>query len=73
MNYRVLWEIDIEADSPVAAAEAAFSMMGDDSTATNFTVEGKNSRHEVDLRFDEQIALVVDLNSEKLTTKRVPI
>lgn len=38
-EYRVIWEIDIEADSPEEAAEKALIIQRDpESTATNFTV-----------------------------------
>jgi len=39
MNYRVLWEIDIDADSPREAAEGALQIQRrPDSIATVFTV-----------------------------------
>jgi len=40
--YRVIWEIDVEADSPVEAAREALDIQRDvDSTATFFEVTDK--------------------------------
>ena len=42
-QYRVIWEIDIEANSPRQAAEDAYATMLDaNSTATFFTVTGED-------------------------------
>ncbi|OAI48217.1 hypothetical protein AYO44_07595 [Planctomycetaceae bacterium SCGC AG-212-F19] len=60
-HYRVIWEIDAEADSPLPAAEEAFgAMQAADTTATCFTIVETESgdRYVVDLRFDEARAIV---------------
>lgn len=50
MNYRVRWEIDVEADSPELAAWEALHIQRDpNSIATVFTVLGPNGIHEIDL------------------------
>jgi len=51
MNYRVSWEIDIDADSPREAAERALEIQRrPDSTATVFTVRDETGESiEVDL------------------------
>ncbi len=42
-NYRVVWEIDVEADDPHDAAHQALQIMRDpDSTATVFAVTDDN-------------------------------
>lgn len=42
MNYKVKWEIDLEANSPKEAAQQALDMLQDKgSTATVFKVNGK--------------------------------
>lgn len=47
---RVVWEIDISADSPKEAAECALKIQRDnDSTATVFTVIDGDEEHEIDL------------------------
>lgn len=49
-TYRVTWEIDIDAETPRAAAERAQEMMRDpDSIATVFKVEDAHDVHVVDL------------------------
>ena len=57
-TYHVLWEIDLDADSPQEAAELALSIMLDsESTATTFDVTdeaGETTR--VDLEEDEATA-----------------
>ena len=54
-TYHVLWEIDLDADSPQEAAELALSIMLDsESTATTFDVtdeDGETTR--VDLEDTE--------------------
>ena len=41
-NYRVIWEIDLYADSPEAAAQLAWDIQHEDSTADHFEViDGK--------------------------------
>lgn len=52
-RYQVLWEIDVEADSPAAAAQEAFAaMQAADTTATCFTVIATDTgkRFAVELR-----------------------
>ena len=51
MNYRVSWEIDIDADSPREAAERALEIQRrPDSIATVFTVRDETGKSiEVDL------------------------
>jgi hypothetical protein len=52
-RYQVLWEIDVEADSPGAAAQEAFeAMQAPETTATFFTVIETDSaeRYTVELR-----------------------
>ena len=51
--YQVLWEIDVEADSPVLAAQEAFAaIQAADTTATFFTVIATESgeRYAVELQ-----------------------
>lgn len=46
MDYRVTWEIDVEADSPIEAAKKAQEIQWDlSSTATVFTVECGEKPH----------------------------
>jgi hypothetical protein len=54
MNYRVSWEIDIDADSPREAAERALEIQRrPDSIATVFTVRDESGESiEVDLGED---------------------
>jgi len=48
-SYRVTWEIDIDADSPLEAAKQAITILRDeDSTATIFTVVADGSTTFVD-------------------------
>lgn len=48
-RYLVTWEIDIEADSPREAAEAALHIQRDpDSIATVFKVDGQ----QIDLEYE---------------------
>ena len=39
-TYRVTWEIDVEASSPIEAAKEALRMQCGDSSANVFAVEG---------------------------------
>lgn len=51
-RYQVLWEIDVDADSPAAAAqEAAAAMQAPETTATFFTIIDPDSgeRYTVEL------------------------
>ena len=51
-TYRVVWEIDIEAESPVKAAiEARAAQLDDDSWAVVFDVheDDENRTHRIDL------------------------
>jgi hypothetical protein len=42
-SFRVVWEVDVDADTPLEAAREAFAMMTDpDSTAVVFSVTGPN-------------------------------
>lgn len=46
-TYHVLWEIDLDADSPSEAAELALSIMLDsESTATTFDVTDEDGETE---------------------------
>lgn len=56
MNYRVVWEIDIEADSPIEAAEEAYdTQRSPASTATVFDVFGEDGTEEqVDVAEDNR-------------------
>ena len=58
MNYRVTWEIDIEADSPLEAAQEAREMQADpESTATIYTVQLMDSRsHELSASIEVDLA-----------------
>lgn len=59
-HFRVIWEIDVEAESPLEAAQEAFvSMQDPDTLATSFSVEGTDGRHEVDLQLAEGEATVL--------------
>ena len=51
MEYRILWEIDLDADSPRAAARLAWEIMQrPGSTANVFTViDSRGQRTQVDL------------------------
>ena len=51
MQYRVSWEIDVDADSPEEAAQQALTIQADpDSIATCFTVVDEHgNRIDVDL------------------------
>lgn len=50
MEYKVIWEIDIEADSPREAAQIARNYQLDpDSTATFFNVSDDNNAVLIDL------------------------
>jgi hypothetical protein len=45
MEFHVIWKIDLEADSPLEAAELALKMMRDqNSTATVFTVVDSDTK-----------------------------
>lgn len=70
-DYFVVWRIEVSASSPQDAAEQAFSSMIDDkSTATVFDVFGptpEEKSYQVDLRFDEAKALIIDLSTGQTT------
>ena len=53
-NFKVVWEIDIDADSPFEAAEEAwFTMRAEGSTANCFIVEDSTGyKTPVDLEHD---------------------
>lgn len=53
-TFKVVWEIDIDADSPTEAAKIAWDVQRDPaSIATVFEVIDKNGkRHEVDLEVE---------------------
>ncbi len=55
-EYRVVWEIDVEAESPHDAARQAFSHMQRQGTTTNcFEVYDQNGNHtQVDLLEEEE-------------------
>lgn len=56
MNYRVTWEIDVEAETPLEAAQKAFAyMQGSDTTATVFSCKP-----------DKGKAVTVDLLERKI-------
>lgn len=72
--YTVKWEIEIEADNPVAAAQEALAIQRDpESIATFFEVtEETNScdgtvYHSVDLNFDDGCCLVKNLSDGEVT------
>ena len=48
MNYKVVWEIELDADTPLEAAQEAMSSMYS-GTAKVFTVEEGHKIFEVDL------------------------
>lgn len=63
-TYRVTWEIDIDADSPRAAAERAQEMMRDpESIATVFKVEDKHDVTVIDLLEGEEDCVTDDERS----------
>ena len=70
-QYVVSWNIDVEAETPEEAAEAAFGMMQDPETlATFFHVKeaGKGGKGvTVDLRFEDQKSQTVDLDTGEVT------
>jgi len=42
-SFRIVWEVDVDADTPLEAAREAFSMMTDpESTAVVFSVTDPN-------------------------------
>jgi len=50
MNYLVIWEINIEADSSIEAAKEALKIQRDPySTATVFKVKEESTEYEIDL------------------------
>ena len=50
MEYRVIWDIDIEADSPLEAAQRALAIQRDpNSTATHFKVRDYDATFHIDL------------------------
>lgn len=56
MEYTVIWEIDIEAESPEQAAEKALEIQRDpSSTATVFDVVHNLKVTRVDLGYDERL------------------
>jgi hypothetical protein len=67
MEYLVTWTINVEADSPLAAAEHALAAMQDpDTQATFFCVKEQaegGATFEVDLRFADQQAQVKDVQT----------
>lgn len=67
-NYRVNWEIDVDAETPQGAAEEAFSSIADGNTlATCFVVENEEGeKFVVDLDFDERIAIVTDKQTKRV-------
>jgi hypothetical protein len=56
-SYRVRWEIDVEAESPKAAAmEALIIQRADESIATFFEVTGPSGKTvEIDLSYDKKV------------------
>lgn len=58
-SYKVIWEIELDADSPEEAAREAFKLVKDpDSWATVFTViDPGGHEKEVDLSSDNEIEL----------------
>jgi len=56
MSWRVIWEIDLEADSPEEAAIAAREMQEDaESIATVFTVINSETREEFQVDLLEEV------------------
>lgn len=54
MQYRVIWEIDIDAASPKEAAQEAFECMQKPTDATVFEVtDSEGKHHTVDLLMNE--------------------
>jgi hypothetical protein len=50
MHYRVMWEIDVDANSPAEAAREALRIQRDtESWATVFTVNGPDGVTTIDL------------------------
>ena len=64
MKYRVIWEIDVDARSPRAAAQGALRIQRDpESIATVFSVRDADSKIPLD---DE----VIDLSKSRKRRKR---
>lgn len=65
MEFQVTWSIEVDADSPLEAAEEAFRSQHDDdgeeSLAPCFTVTGPEGEEwEIDLQFDKQRARITN-------------
>src|SRR5947209_1113302 len=65
-SYRVTWEIELDAESPLDAAEKALEIMQDAaSLAVCFTVTRGGQRYLVDLKADDAPATVLKLKTKK--------
>src|SRR5690242_12484565 len=65
-SYQVTWEIELDAESPLDAAEKALKIMQDTaSLAVCFSVTRGGQRHIVDLKADDAPATVLDLKTNK--------
>jgi hypothetical protein len=57
-NYRLRWEIDIVAKSPVEAAKQAFKyLQSPETTSTCFDVQGEDHEWFIDLTYPEESRL----------------
>src|SRR5258705_9614343 len=70
-SFHVTWEIELDAESPLAAAEEALAIMQDArSLAVCFTVVGSGQRYFVDLKVDDGCTSVLNLRTKKRTLHR---
>lgn len=53
-QYKVVWEIEVEADTPLEAAKQAYAIQRDyNSTATYFKVVDSDDEYVAEFDFDE--------------------
>lgn len=53
-DYRVMWEIDLYADSPLAAAQLAWDIQHEDSTADHFEVINQETGEAITFNLSEE-------------------
>ncbi len=53
-DYRVMWEIDLYADSPLAAAQLAWDIQHKDSTADHFEVINQETGEAITVNLSEE-------------------
>ncbi|KKL91301.1 hypothetical protein LCGC14_1896080 [marine sediment metagenome] len=52
-DYHIVWEIDLYAETPEKAAQLAWDIQHEDSTADHFEVTDRKTGEEVDVNLSE--------------------